>query len=193
MKSIHKKVLAIVLLLTFVLAVAGCSAEPKHEALEAKLVSFESLEEMEEYAGLIVECKRLEGEEAVITKVDGYVATAYSYSQVQITAIHKDSSGTYKVGDTITLLENEAYDKETKTVYHVADYNMLVPGKSYLLFLTHHVNNGQDYHVAAGVHFGTVSLEADGRDVIRSARTGNTMDLSYFTDIWNAAKDKYIK
>ena len=42
---------------------------------------------------------------------------------VQIEKIYKDSTGELKAEDRMTILENEAYDKETGVTYHIAGYN----------------------------------------------------------------------
>ncbi len=173
---------------------ASCAQKAEHCGVDAKTVSFESLEDMEEYSTVIVRATRLEGEEGIIAKQDGHIASGYSYSTVKITEIYKDTSGQLQAGDEITLLENEVYDEEENIVYHIAGYNMLVPEEEYLLFLTKNAAEGTDYYVAAGVNYGTVSLGEDGRTAQRKDSRGNT--ISQFDDcaeIWEAAKEKYIQ
>lgn len=188
-----KKYLSVIILVLALLVSAGCTQQPEHVGIDAKTPAFETLEEMEDACPIIAEVTRLEGGEPIITRTPtGYAASCYTFSQVEITQIHKDSTGTLAVGDIITILENEAFDEENNIVYHTAGYNMMVEGKDYLLFLSQHTLSGRTYHVAAGINWGTVSLDNDGRLTShRSADNTSISDFSSFTEIWQAARDKY--
>lgn len=187
-----KKILLLVVVLT-VLGIVSCKKETDHYALEAKTISFESLEEMEEFSGVIVRGERQDGETPVIVRENGMMVSGYTFSDFKVTEIFKDSTNMLEKGSVITILENEIYDDEENEVYHIAGYNMMEEGKEYLLFLKKDTLNGSDYYVAAGVNYGTVSLEEDGRMVQRPARDGEPVtDFSYYEPIWEAAKEKYI-
>lgn len=169
------------------------TADVKHYGVEAKCVSFENLEEMETYSDLIVKGVRLEGEEAIITTVDGNIVSGYSFSQFQISEIYQDSSNTYQIGDTITILENEVYDEANNVVYHIAGYNMMEEGEEYLLFLQHAQTDGKGYFVASGVNYGTISLTVDDRQRAYTTETGmEVVDYNIYQEIWSDALDKYI-
>lgn len=176
------------------LCMAGCNAEPIHKNAMAKTLSFETLEDMEDHCGTIIKCVRLDGEQPVITKVDNRVVSTYTFSQVQVTEVFKDVPGVLEIGSVITILENEAYDKEANIIYHVAGYNMMEVGEEYLLFLTRHQQSDDNYYyVAAGINYGTISLCDDARGQTRKAVDGlDFPDNSIYQDIWQAAKDKYI-
>lgn len=65
------------------------------------------------------------------------------------------------------------------------EYSMMKEGAPYLLFLTRHIySDNEEYYVAAGVHFGTVSLTEDGRTI-------RGRDDSYFRPFWESAKEKF--
>lgn len=190
-RTLYQITFAVLICITL-LVFASCSSGIEHIGVSAKTISFSNLSEMEEYAELIVRGVRLEGEESIITTANGLVASSYSFSQFQITEIHKDASGSLASGDIITILENEAFDATQNVVYHIAGYNMMVEGKEYLLFLTAHTTNGTSYYVSAGVNFGTISLEDDGRNVSAKTRSGDSIsDFSSFQSIWQEAKEKY--
>ncbi len=191
---IRKRYYNVLMCLCVGMMLSACAKNPEHYGVEAKTVYFATLEEMDEYATVIVKATRLEGEKAVLAKQDGYITSGYSYSTVKITEIYKDISGQLQAGDEITLLENEVYDEEENIVYHIAGYNMMVPEEEYLLFLTKNTANGSDYYVSAGVNYGTVSLGEDGRTIQRKDSRGNAVsEFSAYTEIWEAAKEKYIE
>ena len=169
-------------------------AEGKQIVLESKTESFETLEEMERYADVIIRGKRLDEKKDVIHRTEeGYVSWGYSLTGVQIEKIYKDSTGELKVEDRMTILENEAYDKETGVTYHIAGYNQMVVGNSYLLFLKKDkLEDGTVYYVSCGVNYGTVSLTEDGRE--KPHTSGEVFDGTTFEeckDIWEEARKKY--
>lgn len=188
-------VLGITMLLC-VLTACGSTAqnETQHYTVEAKTVSFDTLEEMEEYSELIVRVERLDKEEAVINTVNGRMTLGFTFSQVEIKEIYQDTDEKYSIGDTITILENEVYDEKENITYHIAGYNMMEVGKEYLLFLDYGETNGTQYYVSSGVNFGTISLETDNRQRTYVNQDGEeTGDYSAFQDMWEEALEKYIK
>lgn len=166
-----------------------------HVVPEAKTVYFSSLKEMEDYSNIIVSAKREKGEKSVIEKNDNNVYSTYSFSHVLVEKVYKDDdqSGRKLEGKEITVLENEAVDEETKTVYHVGDYNMMVPGCEYLLFLKECELNGETYYVASGVNCGTISMDVDGRDFVRGEKDEKDPAFDDYRDLWEAAKAKYLQ
>lgn len=168
---------------------AHAGDEVRHGEFDSKAVSYASLAEMEEDAELIVRAVRLEKEKPVIQRIGGRVASGYTESEVRITKIYKDSTGELTEGATLTILENEVYDADTDMKYHVAGYNMMVPGEEYILFLKRSYG---DVFCSCGVNYGTVSTAADGRDV--SAKNPNGVeltDMNLYRKIWTEAGNKY--
>ena len=185
---------AVLTLVGILFCLVGCSAEPEHVVLEAKGMSFDTLTEMEDYSAIIVKGVRLEEQQTVIERTDGVVTTVFTLSQFEITEIHKDTTNELEIGDVITILENEAYDETENLVYHVGGYNMMVPEAEYLMFLNqrYYSKMSLTYYIASGVHYGTVSLEEDGRTASAYARGANeAVNTEYYQDIWQAAKEKY--
>ncbi len=189
---------SIFVILMVMLMLAGCSKgdsvknnpdtgdeEIIHSEVDAKTDCYYSLEELENAVDVIIKGVRLEKEEAVIAKTGKGVLYAYTFSELKVTDVYKNSASQLAEGDVITILENEAYDKDTKTVYHVAGYDMMVEGNEYLLLLKENELDGKTYYVSAAVNFGTVSLNDDGRNDDAS------MDYSAYESIWQAAKEKY--
>lgn len=190
-----KRCLIIVVCFVLLLGLSACSQDPEHIDVDAKCISFASLEEMENYCDTIIKGVRLNDEESVIKKSDGQVVSTYTLSQFQISEVYKDASGELKAGDIITVLENEAYDKEDNIIYHVAGYNMMVSDEPYLLFVREHtMSDGLRYYVSAGINAGTVSLSNDGRTTSYSTRTGSVISvLDQYTNLWQEAIAKYVK
>ena len=165
---------------------ASDSGNPlKHEKLDAKIVSFQTFGEMEEYADVIVRVTREDQETTVISRSGENIVSGFTFSQVRIEKIYKDRTGTLQSGASVRVLENEFFDEKTNTVFHVAGYSMMKAGAPYLLFLKRNTAaDGKEYYVAAGVHFGTVSLSEDGRTV-------RDYDESTFRPFWDEAEKKY--
>ena len=71
---------------------------------------------------------------------------------------------------------------------------MMVPERSYLLFLTAaNMTDGSEYFVSSGINCGTVSLENDGRLQSHVNRSGSAIsDFSIYESLWQEAKDKYV-
>lgn len=175
--------------------IATLSKEPKHYSISAKTISFSSLEEMEEYADVILKVTRTGEEESVVKRNQGAVYSGYTFSTVKIEAIYKDTTEALENGQKLRILENEFFDENENIVYHVAGYHMMEEGEEYLLFLNRHTySDGKTYYVAAGINFGTVSIQADGRTAVYATRDGRTEDsFEEMKPIWAAALAKYIK
>ncbi|MDR0324990.1 MAG: hypothetical protein LBI19_02700 [Oscillospiraceae bacterium] len=194
-----KRTTCVALAVLLVLLAASCSTGannlPEHHYAGAKTLAFETVEEMEDFSKLIVKGSRQSGEETFVTTYNGMMLSGYVLSPFLITEVYKDVSGSLKEGDIITILENEVYDKATNIVYHIGGYKKMVEGCDYLLFLDAANMNGLDYYVAAGVQFGTVSLQEDGRaDPVRYRRGEDVyIEIEYdsYFPLWEAAKEKY--
>lgn len=182
-----KRVFSFTVLCAILMLTTACgSSSIKRENIDAKIVSFETFEEMENYANVIVRVTRGDQENPVVIRSGENIVSGFTFSQVKIDKIYKDRSGELQSGSSIRILENEFFDEQSKTVYHIAGYNMMKEGASYLLFLTRHTySDGEPYYVAAGVHYGTVSLSEDGRTV-------SDMNEVIFRPFWDEAKKKYI-
>ena len=164
-----------------------------HVNINSKVVSYNTLSEMEADADLILRAERLDHEEPVLKYSDNNLYSFWTFSQVRISRIYKDDTEELGEGQTITILENEVFDPKTNTVFHVSGYRMMVAGNEYLLFLQKgNRENGETYFVSCGVNFGTVSLSEDGRDISPKYQNGSDMtDTKIFKEIWEEAKKKY--
>lgn len=164
-----------------------------HVNINSKVVSYDTLSEMEADADLILRAERLDREEPVLKYSDNNLYSFWTFSQVRISRIYKDDTEELGEGQTITILENEVFDPKTNTVFHVSGYRMMVVGNEYLLFLQKGSSeNGETYFVSCGVNFGTVSLSEDGRDISPKYQNGSDMtDTKIFKEIWEEAKKKY--
>ena len=167
---------------------AGTPETVIHREVEAKTESYESLAEMEKDADVILRAVRLDQEEPVWNGSSGY-----TLSQVKISKIYEDKTGSLSLDDVIKVMENEVYDAASNTVFHVAGYNMMVFGDEYLLFLKKDkMPDGTEYYVACGVNYGTISTTTDGRDISPKYPNGvDMLDISIYKDIWKDALNKY--
>ncbi len=169
----------------------ACGRKTIHKEVEAKAPGYHTLQEMEKDCDVIVCVTRLEEERPVVTLMEGHLVSGYTFSQVRVEQIYQDKSGVLTENDTIRILENEVLSKEENVIYHIGGYHMMAAGKQYLLFLNQYTDSDKEfYYVAAGGgNFGTVSLEEDDR--ITRYQGEETVDTSYFTPIWEAAREKY--
>ena len=167
---------------------AGTPETVIHREVEAKTESYESLAEMEKDADVILRAVRLDQEEPVWNGSSGY-----TLSQVKISKIYEDKTGSLSLDDVIKVMENEVYDAASNTVFHVAGYNMMVVGDEYLLFLKKDkLPDGTEYYVACGVNYGTISTTTDGREISPKYPNGvDMLDISIYKDIWKDALNKY--
>ncbi|MBQ9870829.1 MAG: hypothetical protein IJM27_02775 [Eubacterium sp.] len=167
---------------------AGTPETVIHREVEAKTESYESLAEMEKDADVILRAVRLDQEEPVWNGSSGY-----TLSQVKISKIYEDKTGSLPLDDVIKVMENEVYDVASNTVFHVAGYNMMVVGDEYLLFLKKDkLPDGTEYYVACGVNYGTISTTTDGREISPKYPNGvDMLDISIYKDIWKDALNKY--
>ena len=167
---------------------AGTPETVIHREVEAKTESYESLAEMEKDADVILRAVRLDQEEPVWNGSSGY-----TLSQVKISKIYEDKTGSLSLDDVIKVMENEVYDAASNTVFHVAGYNMMVFGDEYLLFLKKDkLPDGTEYYVACGVNYGTISSTTDGREISPKYPNGvDMLDISIYKDIWKYALNKY--
>lgn len=168
------------------------SNEIVHYGVDAKTDGFASLNELEDEASIIVKGVRLENQDTVIKKSGENILSAYTFSEIEIKNVYKNSSSQVSEGDVITILENEAFDEDSNIVYHIAGYNMMVEGNEYILFLRENEINNKTYYVSVGVNYGTVSVEEDGRTKVYNTREGNsTVSFEEYENIWEEAREKY--
>lgn len=197
-KSSIKLSIATVLVLIVALPVVlffSNGKEPDHYSVSAKTISFSSLEEMEEYADVILKVTRTGEEKSVVKHNQGAVYSGYTFSTVKIETVYKDAAGNLETGQELRILENEFFDENENIIYHVAGYHMMEEGKEYLLFLNQHMySDGKTYYVAAGVNFGTVSIQNDNRTAVYTTRDGQIENpFEEIKPIWEAALAKYIE
>ncbi len=168
---------------------------------EGKTVSFASLAEMEEYADVILRAERLDREEPHIERTADAISSSagaftggWTFSEVRIRSVYKDTTDQMKEGNSITILENEVYDDMANVVYHINGYEMMVAGNEYLLFLKKCVQeDGTEYYVSCGVNYGTISTAEDGRYKNRRYQNKDeSIDLSAYEKIWEEALKKYL-
>lgn len=191
-----KKILLPIILTLSIALVACNNTTIKHNNFDAKMPYYETLSELEESAEQIIRVKKTDVETPVIKRSEGHLISAWTFSDVEIIDVYKDISDSLKVGDTVSILENEAYDKETNTVEHVNGYIKMVPGYEYLLFLrASEYDNGDKYYVSLGLNLGTVSLQNDGREELINTISGESINNETATDkeVISEIRNKYIK
>ena len=155
---------------------ARSKTNPKDEVVGAKLVGeYNSLEDLTEASILIIDGTKVsEGKPILLKDKYDIVAGGYTLSTIRVDKIVSDHTGiNIKVNDTITVLENEYYNKETNTNYHIEGYKKMKNKKSYMLFLTYASEN--QWYIPTGVIYGKIPHDAkeeilvedyDGSDIV---------------------------
>ncbi|MBQ6075581.1 MAG: hypothetical protein IJK86_05425 [Lachnospiraceae bacterium] len=149
------------------------------------MVTYESLEEMEQKADLIVTGKKIEGDLYVHKSASGQPHAAYS--RFQIKSLLKDATENFKEGDEILVMEPDIPDEEEGVRYHVDDYTAMNRQDEYILFLQYNESGYPKACTILGVNFGVCSL---GRDYKMKSYGGDTHEE---IDRWREnIREKYL-
>lgn len=110
----------------------------------------------------------------------------YTISDFKIITTIKNSTKEDLTTDfIIQIFENEAYNKDTNTNYHVAGYEKMEVGGQYLLFLRHSIT--AENYIPMGIIFGKISIdEKESQSKFTLENTGS--DVQH---IQNLAREKY--
>ncbi|MBU3877189.1 hypothetical protein HGO97_015390 [Faecalicatena sp. AGMB00832] len=133
---------------------------PMDMSVEAKVDEYHSLEAIENSIGIIVKAEKVSEEEPVIWRDgQGNVYFVGMIGNVKISNIYKDESNQdIKIGSTISIFENEAYDAEKNVIYHVAGYKKMGIGKEYMLFLDY--SEDDNWYVPCSAIWGKYPLDS---------------------------------
>ena len=164
---------------------SSASVQWKDVTASAKVVTYQSLAEMEEKADLIVIGKKTEGDLYVQKSVSGHSYLAYS--RFQLGTILKDKLGGAEKGQEILVLEMDVPDEEEGIRYHVDDYTAMNREDDYILFLTYNPNSYPKYYTIMGVNTGVCCLGDDYK--MKSYGTDTHEDV----DAWREEiRQKYL-
>lgn len=136
-----------------------------HAEIEAKVDGYHSLSEIEDKVDIIVRVIKDSEEPPSIHRGNmGTVNFVGTIGNVKVTKIYTNTSDrNIEVGDILPIFENEAYDSETNTVYHVAGYTKMAIGQEYMLFLTY--SSSDRWYVPCSVIWGKYALNDTEADV----------------------------
>lgn len=130
----------------------------KDVVLCAKIDEYNSAEELRNASDIVVAgVKSSESDSTFVYSADGEtLLCAYTLSDFTISETlegTKDSN----ISKTIKVLENEFYDAETDTNYHIAGYSKMIINKPYVLYLTYSEEN--DWYIPTGVITGKIPVD----------------------------------
>ncbi|EQC2293480.1 TPA: hypothetical protein ACSKNZ_002011 [Listeria innocua] len=131
---------------------------------EAKIGGYESGDELENASNVIVTGQLEKRGESIIERAsDDAVIGVYRMSTFKIAQVLKnetdDNLGKEMI---IPIFENEGYDAETNTTYHIAGYTKMDKEEKYLLLLQK--DSEDDYYVPTAVIFGKINLDPNKRN-----------------------------
>ena len=127
--------------------------------VSAKTDGYQSVEELEADADLIVRGVKVKQNAPVITYYDEEPISGYTLSDFCVKEVFKDEGENIQENDTISILENEFTDKNTNITYHVAGYSMMDEKNEYILYLTANTfGNRVAYYTPLAVNYGITSL-----------------------------------
>lgn len=159
-------------------------SKPKDVNFDAKHDNFDSLSQLEQDSPLIVVGEKISKEKSVIEKAqNGAYKNVYSLSDFKISEIKKNKLDIpLQELDTITILENGAFDEETNQMLHIEGYELMKENQKYLLYLKKSTTKKGIYY-PNGVTFGKVPLENNDVELYG--------ELSHVKTIINEAKEHY--
>ncbi|MCQ2536914.1 MAG: hypothetical protein MJ124_00800 [Lachnospiraceae bacterium] len=160
--------------------------------VEAKIVAYDNLSDMEKSSDAIIKVIKSDKECPVISRYGKEFVSGFTFSYVIVKEIYKDNTESIINGDVIRILENEVYDEQFETVYHIAGYEKMVEGCEYILLVEKNTyTDGDTYYTPLGVHYGVVSLEDDGRYVDVTQKHSSRFNMALFEAIWDEIRQRY--
>ncbi|EAC8986543.1 hypothetical protein E9535_14690 [Listeria monocytogenes] len=164
----RKKITIISIVVVLLLSVGGYMTYQKLKpkpfsevAVEAKTDGFSNEEELSNASDVIL-IGQLEkrGESQVDRDVDGGILAVFRMSDFKISQVVKnDTEENLVEGTIVPIYENEGYDEETNTTYHIAGYEKMENNENYMLFLTYDPED--NYYVPVGVNFGKMNTDSE--------------------------------
>ncbi|WP_148459442.1 hypothetical protein [Anaerostipes faecis] len=151
--------------------------------VSAKTDEYANLQQVEQASDLIVEGIKTDEEENVVQRDEnGELLATYTLSTFKVEKVNKTSKN--KSYDIITILENEAYDENTRSIYHINGYKKMKPGKRYLLMLQ---KTEKNYYVPTGVNYGKIAISNRDNEIY----TNDNSMKKEIKEIQNSAVIKY--
>ncbi|WFB59040.1 hypothetical protein [Paenibacillus sp. BR1-192] len=139
-----------------------------YQSIDAKQVSFKTVDEMINFSELIITGEPLESENFVTFDENGYTEDAYTVTKIKINKVLENKSGNeYNEGDVIKVAEpTYVFDngiKPGKTIYAINEYQLMNKNNEYMLLLTQDVKY-DDLYVISGVNEGKQNIDVSGND-----------------------------
>lgn len=139
-----------------------------YQSIDAKQVSFKTVDELIDFSELIITGEPLESENFVTFDENGYTEDAYTVTKIKINKVLENKSGNvYNEGDVIKVAEpTYVFDngiKPGKTIYAINGYQLMNKNNEYMLLLTKDVKY-DDLYVISGVNEGKQNIDVTGND-----------------------------
>ncbi|GAA0123159.1 hypothetical protein UT300018_24770 [Clostridium faecium] len=167
------------------------SSQLEHVVFDGKTDSYDNLEELEAASPIIVYGKKVtEAEPQFIYDNNNQLVMLYTLSDFEISKIYKNDSE-LKIGDKIPIIENEATDKRTGKVYHIANYSKMNTGNEYVLFL--HYSDHDGWYVPTAVDYGKVPADPSEELIYEEGLRARSITSDKFEDVISEARDKYLE
>ncbi|MBC2255518.1 hypothetical protein HCB46_08555 [Listeria ivanovii] len=164
----RKKITIISIIAVLLLSIGGYMVYQKMKpkpfsevVVEAKTPSFDNGDELKNASDAIV-LGQLDkrGDSQIEREATGGVIGVYRMSDFKVSEVIKDETNqNLEEGSIIPIYENEGYDKETNTTYHIAGYEKMENDETYMLFLSYDPEDA--YYVPVGVNFGKINIDSD--------------------------------
>lgn len=129
--------------------------------VDAKTEYFSNMTELEKKSPIIVKGKKVrENRPTIIRDSQGQIVFIYTLSTFEVTEIYKNNTKmNIKNRQRIPIIENEAYDRKTRTNYHIASYLKMQINNEYILFLEY--SDYDKWYVPKAVTFGKIPLDPE--------------------------------
>ena len=163
-----KKIISMGLILVCIIGLTACGKVKTEKEIDtladAKSDLYESAEELEKAASVVVKVIRTDKSENVVKTLATGTDMPYGYtkSMVKVTEIMKNTSGqSIEIAEEIQILENQYTYMEdgTKVTCHVNNYKMMEPGNEYILYLEY--SESDDWFVILSGLLGKVPVSEE--------------------------------
>ena len=195
-KNINKIFSVLILLAIVFLCIIGYNLQKEtqqvnHVLANAKTDEYTSVSDIEKASDIIVYGEKIQEDYPTVERDEnGNLLSIYTMSTFKISQIDK-TNGEIKNNDNIKILENQGYDEETNTTYHIAGYEKMQTGHKYLMLLRKADGdiNGNEYYIPIGVNYGKIPADKNENIIFKTSE--NLKEATIIKELTKKVGEKY--
>lgn len=140
----------------------------KDVELCAKIDMYDTLDDLRKNSDLVVIGTKVREEKPTIVYDGDVILYAYTLSDFVVSKALDSKKEVNLENKKIKILENEFYDETQNANYHVAGYNKMLSGESYILYLSYAEEN--NWYIPTGVVAGKIPINEKEKSLTTSDR-----------------------